>query len=148
MTKAIKARLLKNARITLDSDGEDCDHKPALKIFDPCGPAVWLLTEMDPDAEDRLFGLGDLGMGYPELGWVCLSELESVTGPLGLHMERDLYFSGEYPMSVYTDTARTHSRIVSNEMHLLRATAVEKGIDSVRDQGASVDDSLPNGPDA
>jgi hypothetical protein len=32
-------------------------------------------------------------MGYPELGYVMLSELGSVRGPLGLGIERDIHFT-------------------------------------------------------
>ncbi len=43
-----------------------------------------LLTEIDPDDHDHAFGLCDLGMGMPELGWVSLQELATVRGKLGL----------------------------------------------------------------
>lgn len=35
----------------------------------------WLLTEIDPDDHDHVFGLSDLGLGMPEIGWVSLQEL-------------------------------------------------------------------------
>ena len=38
------------------------------------------------------FGLCDLGLGYPELGHVRLTELVEVRGALRLPVERDLYF--------------------------------------------------------
>ena len=47
----------------------DSDHVPVVKFFFPIGAATWLVTEMDPDENDHLFGLADLGMGFPELGW-------------------------------------------------------------------------------
>ncbi|MNH46973.1 hypothetical protein D3C79_1099950 [compost metagenome] len=58
------------------------------------------------------FGLCDLGMGEPELGYVSVEELESVTGPRGLRVERDLYFATDKPLSAWTSAARTHRRIV------------------------------------
>ena len=33
------------------------DHFPVLKLFNPTGAATWLVTEMDPDDHDYLFGL-------------------------------------------------------------------------------------------
>ncbi len=60
---------------------------------------------MDPEANDWLFGLSDLGLGYPEMGTVRLSELERLRGALGLRMERDLYFKARYPLSVYVRAA-------------------------------------------
>ena len=71
-----------------------------LKFFDPCGAATWYIAdaELVKDGEGdivdlRMFGLCDLGMGYPELGYVMLSELASVRGPLGLGIERDICFT-------------------------------------------------------
>ena len=71
-----------------------------LKFFDPCGAATWYIADAElvyNDERDitdvRMFGLCDLGMGYPELGYVLLSELASVGGPLGLGIERDIYFT-------------------------------------------------------
>ena len=47
------------------------DHIPVVKLFNPMGPATWLLCELDADG-DTLFGLCDLGVGEPELGYVSL----------------------------------------------------------------------------
>lgn len=52
----------------------------------------WLLTDLDPEDLDRAFGLCELCMGFPELGWVSLTELKSVRGPLRLDVELDLNF--------------------------------------------------------
>ena len=38
-----------------------------------------------------MFGLCDLG--FPELGYVSLNELQGVRGPLGLGIERDLHWT-------------------------------------------------------
>ena len=50
---------------------------PVVKLFTPDASATWLLTELDPADPDLAFGLCDLGLGCPELGYVRLSELES-----------------------------------------------------------------------
>ncbi|AWI86976.1 hypothetical protein C0214_00505 [Methylobacterium sp. DM1] len=42
-----------------------------LKLFNPLGPATWLICELDADG-DTLYGLCDLGFGEPELGYVSL----------------------------------------------------------------------------
>ena len=104
------------------SDGGSHDFKPVLKLFSPVGAATWLITERAPDYPDILFGLCDLGMGYPELGSVSLSELESVRLPLGLRIERDLHFVARYPLSVYTDAAREASCITERSDLLLQAS--------------------------
>lgn len=89
----------------------DTDHPPVVKLFTPDAGCTWLLSELDPDDPDIAFGLCDLGMGYPELGSVRISELESVCGKLGLPVERDRYFKADKPMSAYADEAREAERI-------------------------------------
>ena len=84
---------------------------PVVKLFNPCGAATWLLTELDPEDPDIAFGLCDLGLGSPELGSVSLSELESVRGKLGLPVERDLHFIPTKTISAYADEARKHGSI-------------------------------------
>ncbi len=90
LTKAIERQLLKNWP---DQEGL-C--QPALKLFNPCGAATWLITCMDPDYPDHLSGLCDLGFGFPEIGLVSLSEIQTVRGPLGLGIERDMYFTADF----------------------------------------------------
>jgi hypothetical protein len=49
-----------------------------------------VLDESDKEVDFRFFGLVD---GHEkELGYFLLSELEEVRGPMGLPIERDLYF--------------------------------------------------------
>lgn len=120
ITKEIERRLLENGR------RPDEDHRPVVKFFDPCGAATWLISQMDPDEPDILFGLCDLGLGFPELGSVRLSELASVKGRLGLGIERDLYFEARYPLSVYAEAARHASAIVT-ATRLLDAAALRLG---------------------
>ena len=61
------------------------------KFFDPCGSWTWYAVEGGAEGEDyHFFGLVD---GFElEWGYFSLSELKSVKGPLGLGIERDLYF--------------------------------------------------------
>lgn len=119
MADDISERLLANGAAERETD-----HVPIVKYFDPSGAATWLITEMMPDEPDILFGLCDLGMGHPELGYVSLSELQSVKGRLGLGIERDLYFEPRYPLSVYAEAARISGRITESETTLARAAAV------------------------
>jgi hypothetical protein len=96
--------------IARDADSEH-DPKPVLKIFNPCGAATWLLTEIDEDEPDRAFGLCDLGMGYPELGWVSFEEMASISLPFGMYLERDIHFNAKKPLSEYAAEARRLGRI-------------------------------------
>lgn len=113
----IRQRLLANGAAERETD-----HVPVVKLFDPVGAATWLITEMMPDG-DTLFGLCDLGFGCPELGYVSLAELESVRGPLGLGIERDIHFEARFPLSVYAEAARIAGRITEAERVLAQAAA-------------------------
>lgn len=114
----IRQRLLANGAVERETD-----HVPVVKLFNPCGAATWLITEMMPDEPDILFGLCDLGFGCPELGYVSLAELESVKGPLGLGIERDINFAARFPLSVYAEAARIAGRITESERMLAQAAA-------------------------
>lgn len=46
-----------------------------------------------------MFGLADIG--YPELGSWSLNELRSIRLPFGMGIERDLLFTGDFPISVW-----------------------------------------------
>ncbi|VVE57921.1 transposase [Pandoraea iniqua] len=103
--------LLANGRESLENP--DFDPAPVVKLFTPDAGATWLLTEIDPDDRDHAFGLCDLGLGMPELGWVSLRELVAVRGRLGLPIERDLHFRAEKRLSVYARNARLAGRILT-----------------------------------
>jgi hypothetical protein len=67
----------------------DRDPLVHLKWFTPDSSWTWYVTEYDP--VDRLcFGLV---IGHErEFGYFSLNEIEEARGPLGLRVERDLYF--------------------------------------------------------
>ena len=60
-----------------------------VKLFTPDSSWTWYVTEFDGD--DLAFGLV-VGI-EAELGYFRISELEAVRGPLGLPVERDLYWT-------------------------------------------------------
>lgn len=111
----LRRQLLANGR-----DPEH-DHFPVLKLFDPCGAATWLISAMEPDDPDILFGLCDLGLGFPEIGSVLLSELEAIRRPFDLRIERDLYFAGKYPLLVYAEAAVQAEAIITSPAALAEA---------------------------
>lgn len=100
-------------RLFANSLADERDHVPVCKLYLADGAATWLISEVDPDEPDRLFGLCDLGLGCPELGYVSLTEIMEVRGHLGLPVERDLHFVPDKPLSAYADEARKHGRIVA-----------------------------------
>jgi hypothetical protein len=93
------------AQLRANAAAPDTDHVPVLKLFNPAGPGVWVLTELDADG-DTMFGLCDLDMGCPELGSVSLREITSVKLPFGLSIERDVGFLGRAPISRWAEVAR------------------------------------------
>ncbi|WP_029041109.1 DUF2958 domain-containing protein [Cucumibacter marinus] len=96
----------------------DVDHLPVVKFFNPLGEGVWLATELDADG-DTLFGLADTG--YPELGCFSLEELTSIRLPFGMRIERDILFTGDFPISVWIEAARDAGSIRAAERILYRA---------------------------
>jgi Protein of unknown function (DUF2958) len=116
LTAAQRAKLIDNGRRQAAVKGtpNELDFEPVVKLFNPCGAATWLLTEIDPDDHTIAWGLCDLGMGYPEFGTVSLTQLASIQNRLGLGIERDLYFKSRAPISVYIKAAVKADRIVED----------------------------------
>jgi hypothetical protein len=73
--------------------GQDGNKNPIIhaKFFTPHANWTWFITEGGPEGEDFIFFGYVIGL-EEEWGYVSLSELESVRGPLKLPIERDLYF--------------------------------------------------------
>ena len=115
LTKPILEKLLANAlaQNKVRGTSKEIDFEPVVKFFNPCGAATWLITELDPEDNDTMFGLCDLGMGFPELGNVSLKELSTVKGKLGLGMERDRHWKAKKKLSEYAEEARAKGRIVA-----------------------------------
>lgn len=106
--------------IAAQRDGlPDPDPVPLLKLFNPCGAATWLVSELAEDGH-TLFGLADHGFGIPEMGSFSLREIASIRLPFGLTIERDLHFSSMHPMSVWARKARELGAIAYAEMALCR----------------------------
>jgi len=112
-TKSQHEQLLANCQaqiIRMDNGQPDIDFKPVVKLFTPDAQCTWLLTELGLD--DIAFGLCDLGVGCPELGYISMTELRALRGPLRLPIERDEHFDADKTLSAYADEARQHGRIV------------------------------------
>ena|SRR5258708_5086208 len=80
---------------SLYSQEHTTDPTVRAKFFTPDSAWTWYVLEYSavaPDGAERLaFGLVE---GHEqELGYFSLDELESVRGPLGLRIERDLWFT-------------------------------------------------------
>jgi len=63
-----------------------------VKLFNPCGSQTWYIVAYDK-ATKEAFGFVDLGDSEnAELGYISISELENLRLPMGLKIERDLWF--------------------------------------------------------
>lgn len=98
-------------RLSLNNLNRDADHIPVVKLFLPGTNCVWLFTEIEKDG-DTLFGLCDLGIGEPELGYSSFSEMTSIRTHFGTVIERDIGFKPTKPLSAYAIAARETRRIV------------------------------------
>lgn len=110
-TKQILKKLVENGKRSLQE--EHFDPKPVVKVFMPDGAGTWLLTEIYPES-GVAFGLCDMGMGFPELGYVHISELQRIRGKLCLGVERDRSFKGEFPISAYAKVAWKEGKIIED----------------------------------
>ena len=95
LTKAVEKSLP-----PLYSQEDNPDPIVKAHFFNPMGAGDWWITEASHEDEDYImFGLCDLGMGFPELGYVSLNEIKSVRLPFGMGIERDLHWQ-PMPLSV------------------------------------------------
>jgi hypothetical protein len=92
----------------------DFDPRPVVKLFNPCGAQTWLITEIEPGTNNA-FGLCDMGQGYPELGYVSITELAEleIPGWRNMGIERDIHFNPVMTISEYADQARETGSIAA-----------------------------------
>lgn len=85
--KLLTAEIIKKLP-PLGSKDHETDPVVQVKFFCPWNHWTWYGWEFD--GEDIMWGwvYGD----FPELGTFSVSELESIQGPMGLKIERDLHF--------------------------------------------------------
>lgn len=81
ITDEIRTALIANGQRS--QSNPDFDPHPVVKLFTRDAAATWLIASAEPEDPDLLFGLCDLRVGFPELGSVLLSEIDSVRGRLG-----------------------------------------------------------------
>lgn len=117
LTDELREQLLANGR------QRDVDHVPVVKFFNPLGEGVWLATELDADG-DTLYGLADIG--EPELGCFSLEEMSSIQLPFGTGIERDILFTGDQPISVWSEAARQAGSIRAAERIVYAATRARR----------------------
>ncbi|SUO90249.1 DUF2958 domain-containing protein [Suttonella indologenes] len=100
----------------LKSD-EKYDLRPVVHLYLPGTRCQWLLTEIDTDL-DMAFGLCDLGIGSPKLGYMSLHEVLKSTSWLMINPD----FVGVAPLSEYACRAMDADQIVINWEGMPNAT--------------------------
>jgi len=88
----------------LYSQEETKDPIAQVKFFTPDSNWTWYATEGAEQEDDFLFFGYVIGL-ESEWGYFVLSELQSAKGPLGLPIERELYFEPK-PISVVLASER------------------------------------------
>jgi len=93
MTKAIERKI---PELYATEDVALEDKVCVVKFFMPTGSWTWYAVEgqKQEDGDWLFFGQVVNGYGEKELGFFVLSELQSIKGPLGLGVERDLNYTG------------------------------------------------------
>ncbi len=97
LTQAIKRKLPK----IYATESIPLEEKPIIcKFFNPIGSGNWYVIEGEQKEDDFIFfGLVDLQ--EQEFGYFSLKELESTKLPLGMKIERDIYFEGLKVKEIY-----------------------------------------------
>ena len=115
LTRAIRRKLEANYAA---AQSDKTDLRPVVKFFHAYGAATWLIQDIDPDG--RMYGLCDLGMGYPELGYVDLQEMEDLRATINGRkfafqaIERDTSWTPEKSTLEYAQDARDAGRMTAD----------------------------------
>lgn len=110
ITEDERVQLLANGQAR--AVGQNLDPLPVVRLFTPDAHATWLLASLDPVDGDTAAGLCDVGIGMHELGFIKLSDLASIVGPLKQPVMRDRYFRAVRPLSEYARLARINGSII------------------------------------
>lgn len=93
ITKEIEKRLAKYPHRSQEGKGGDAEI--VCKFFTPDSDFTWYVLEAEKVGGDyELYGIVENVYGR-EYGYFMLSELESLRGPFGLLVERDLYLDAK-----------------------------------------------------
>ena len=96
MTKEIENKLPKLY-------SQEHEENPAIivKFFCPWNQWTWFSYEGEKQKNGDWLFFGMVHGHEHEIGYFLLSELESVNGPFGLKIERDLYFGYEHRLNEF-----------------------------------------------
>lgn len=104
LTDELRARLLANGRrVRADPS---FDPRPVVKLVLPGSAVVWLLTEIDPERQDHLFGICDRGGGALEMCYLSEGELVGIRNEEGCGVERVSGLGATMTIGAYASDAR------------------------------------------
>ena len=99
LTKAIEQKLRLQHASTEKSGGANLHHKPVVRFF---GGSSFTMLASEMDSDGNLFGVTDMGLGYKEMGYTNIRELQTVKiPPFRLGVERDLHWKAEKSLEDY-----------------------------------------------
>ena len=104
ITKEIEAKLIKSPLYSHEGNPRP---DVIVKFFTPWTNWTWYVIEGEKQEEGDWLFFGLVEGHETELGYFTLSELQSVKGPGGLTIERDMYFT-----NMVLDTSVTPAKVV------------------------------------
>lgn len=87
------------------SEEENENQVPVVRLHIPGKEAYWLFSCIVSGTEQMAYGIFEIGLGSPELGYFDLSEIAELKFEGGLELENDLQFKGEHSLMKYADIA-------------------------------------------
>lgn len=115
LPRAVRKKLLQNGVSRRESGTAKEDAFPIVKLQLPDVGCVWLLTELDPDRPDIAFGYCDMGMGWPELMEIEISEFDRLRSTEGRKVERVADFVATKSLAAYLEEGRVAGRPTSDQ---------------------------------
>jgi len=101
MTKEIEGKM---PELYANEDKDPKDIKVVVKFFHPLSHWTWYATEGHKEENGDWTFFGWVHGDFPELGYFCLSQLESIN-IMGMPMERDRYF-GDHSLAEVMEKQR------------------------------------------
>ena len=115
ITNTQKQQLLANfkASTTAVGNGKNPEEvKPVVKLFDAFGEAKWLISEMNTEDHNIIYGITDLGIGFVEWGSIYLPELQQLQISGIPRIERDINFTANKTISEYLSEGAKEQRLI------------------------------------
>ena len=100
-----KAILKKLPRIGDTGEKDSSNIKVPVKFFNPCGSGTWYITEYNEE-EKLAFGYVT-GLGFDELGYISITELEQTKLKWNLKIERDMQWDSNNTLKSVMDKKNT-----------------------------------------